>query len=177
MVFDSLPAQTGNSPYGHSLATANAPLPGLGFKRRGTVNGWTCPECGRQFGRRNQSHECAPAMSLDAYFATSRLSVHMERPIFEAVLVHLESVGPLHVEAVEVGILFKRQRTFAELRPKRDRVVLSVLLSRPLQAKRIAKTWVGPGLRRAYFIDLRDPDEVDDELQDWLTEAYLSSPV
>ena len=106
------------------------------------VDGWTCPECGRQFGRRNQSHECAPAMSLDEYFATSR---DMERPIFEAVFEHLESVGPLHVEAVQVGILFKRQRTFAELRPKRDRVVLSVLLSRPLQAQRIAKTWVGQG--------------------------------
>jgi len=114
-------------------------------------------------------------MTLDAYFATSRQEV--ERPIFEAVFAHLESVGPLRVEAVQVGILFKRQRTFAELRPRRDRVVLSVLLSRPLQDARIVKTWVGPGLRRAYFIDLRDPDEVDDELRDWLTEAYLSSPV
>jgi hypothetical protein len=26
---------------------------------------WTCPHCDRQFGRRNQSHECAPALSLD----------------------------------------------------------------------------------------------------------------
>jgi hypothetical protein len=139
-----------------------------------TVAGWTCTECGRQFGRRNQSHECAPAMSLEDYFATSRAR---ERPIFEAVLEHLETVGPLHVEALMVGIFFKRQRTFAELRPKRDRVVLSLLLSRPLQDARIVKTWVGPGLRRAYFVDLRDPAEVDDDLRDWLTEAYLSSPL
>jgi len=114
-------------------------------------------------------------MSLDDYFATSRQA--LERPIFEAIFVHLESVGPLRVEAVAVGIFFKRLRTFAELRPKRDRVTLSVLLSRPLQSPRIARTWVGPGLRRGYFIDLRDPAEVDDELRDWLTEAYLSSPV
>jgi len=139
------------------------------------VNGWTCPECGRQFGRRGQSHECTPAISLDEYFATSRHD--FERPIFEAVFEHLESVGPLHVEAVQVGILFKRQRTFAELRPKRDRVMLSVLLSRPLQHARIVKTWRGSGQRMAYFIDLRDRDEVDDDVRDWLTEAYLSSPV
>jgi hypothetical protein len=138
------------------------------------VGGWTCVECGRQFGRRNQSHECAPTMSLDEYFASSR---DMERPIFEAIAEHLESVGPLHVEAVQVGILFKRQRTFAELRPKRDRVVLSVLLSRPLQHARIVKTWRGPGLRMAYFINLRSPEEVDDDVRDWLTEAYLSSPI
>jgi hypothetical protein len=140
----------------------------------GSVAGWTCAECGRQFGRRNQSHECAPAMSLDEYFATSRA---LERPIFEVVFEHLETIGPLHVEALLVGIFFKRQRTFAELRPKRDRVVLSLLLSRPLQDARIVKTWVGPGLRRAYFVDLRDPAEVDDDLRDWLTEAYLSSPL
>jgi len=138
------------------------------------VAGWTCAECGRRFGRRNQSHECAPALSLADYFATSRA---MERPIFEVVCAHLETVGPLHVEALQVGIFFKRERTFAELRPKRDRVVLSVLLSRPLQDARIVKAWVGSGQRRAYFVDLRDPADVDDDVRDWLTEAYLSSPV
>jgi hypothetical protein len=137
------------------------------------VNGWTCSECGRQFGRRNQSHECVPAMSLDEYFATSR---DIERPIFEAVVEHLETVGPVHVEFVDVGIFFKRQRTFAELRPKRDRVVLSLLLSRPLQHARIVKTWRGSGLRMAYFVDLRQAGDVDDDVRDWLTEAYLSSP-
>ncbi|HEX6568262.1 MAG TPA: hypothetical protein VF015_03825, partial [Acidimicrobiales bacterium] len=49
---------------------------------------WTCPECRRRFGRRNQSHECAPAMTLDEYFSTGP---ERERPIFEAVMAHLES--------------------------------------------------------------------------------------
>jgi hypothetical protein len=139
----------------------------------GSVTGWTCAECGRQFRRRNQSHECAPAMSLDEYFATSK---QFERPIFEAVFEHLEMVGLVHVEAVQVGMLFKRLSTFAELRPRRDRVVLSFLLSRPLQDPRIVKTWRGPASRSAYFVDLRDPADVDETVRDWLTEAYLSSP-
>jgi len=29
----------------------------------------------------------------------------------------------------------------------------------------------------AYFVDLRQPEEVDDDVRDWLTEAYLASPV
>ena len=28
---------------------------------------WTCPECGRQFGRNKQSHECSPAMTLEEF--------------------------------------------------------------------------------------------------------------
>lgn len=30
----------------------------------GVMAGWICPACRRRFGRLNQSHECAPAMSL-----------------------------------------------------------------------------------------------------------------
>ena len=41
---------------------------------------WTCPECGRQFGRTNQAHECAPALSIEEYFSTGP---EWERPIFE----------------------------------------------------------------------------------------------
>jgi hypothetical protein len=135
---------------------------------------WLCPECKRQFGRRNQSHECAPAMSLEDYFSSGPA---FERPIFEAVLEQLRDLDPLHVEAVSVGIFFKRARTFAELRPKRDRVVLSLWLSRRLDHPRIRRTVRGTGERAAYFIDLRAPADVDDQLGDWLTEAYLASPV
>jgi hypothetical protein len=73
---------------------------------------WTCPECGQQFGRIRQGHECAPALSLEEYFSTGPAR---ERPIFEAVLRHLETAGPVHVEPVSVGIFLKRSRTFAEL--------------------------------------------------------------
>ena len=135
---------------------------------------WTCAECGRQFGRRNQAHECTPAMTLDEYFAQRPAR---ERAIFDVVAEHLEEVGTVRIEAVQVGILFKRSRTFAELRPRRDRVVLSILLSRRLDHPRIVKKWHGSGSRSAYFIDLRDPRDIDEELCDWLTEAYVSSPL
>ena len=135
--------------------------------------GWTCPECERQFGRRNQSHDCAPGMSEAEYFATGPA---FERPVYAAVAAHLEMLGPIKVEYVSVGIFFKRMRTFAELRPMRNRVRLSVLLSRRLQHPKIVKTYHGPGLRSAYFVDLYGPDDVDDEVRDWLTEAYLASP-
>jgi hypothetical protein len=135
--------------------------------------GWSCPSCQRRFGRRNQSHTCSPALSLDEYFATGPA---WERPIYDAVVAHLGSVGPVVVEAVQVGIFIKRVRTFAELRPGRDRVVLSILLSRRLEHPRIARSLVGTGQRAAYFIHLWHPADVDAVVRDWLTEAYLSSP-
>jgi hypothetical protein len=138
-----------------------------------TAGPWVCPACARSFGRRGQSHECAPAISLDAYFAARP---PFERSICEAVTAHLESLGPLVVEAVDVGILFKRRRTFAELRPKRSSIALSLLVSREISHPRIARVLRASRERRACFVDLRSSAEVDETVRGWLTEAYFSSP-
>ena len=76
------------------------------------VPAWECPSCGRRFGRRGQGHECAPALTLDEYFATG--PPH-ERPLFDAVVAHLRAVGPVHVEPVSVGILRELARTTRDL--------------------------------------------------------------
>jgi putative ubiquitin-RnfH superfamily antitoxin RatB of RatAB toxin-antitoxin module len=116
---------------------------------------------------------CAPALALDAYFSSAPA---YERPVYQAVASHLETLGPLHVEAVSVGILFKRVRTFAELRPKRDRLELSVLLSRVVVHPKIVRRTRTSGQRAAYFVALREAADVDEDVRDWLTEAYASSP-
>jgi hypothetical protein len=113
-------------------------------------------------------------MSREDYFARSP---SFEEPIFEAVADHLAAFSPLHTEFVSVGIFFKRVRTFAELRPKRDRVALSLLLSRRVEHARVVRSLSASALRVACFVDLRDPTDVDLEVREWLTEAYLSSPV
>ena len=111
-------------------------------------------------------------MSLDEYFATGP---ERERPIFEAVAAHLESLGPVVIEAVSVGILFKQSRTFAELRPKVNWVALSFLLSRTVDHARIARRVAATGIRTCHFVNLRSTGDVDGLVRDWLTESYLDS--
>lgn len=134
---------------------------------------WTCPECKRRFGRRNQGHECAPAMTLERYLSTGP---DRERPIFDAVMAHLDSVGPVHVEPVSVGIFLKRSRSFAELRPMVRWVALSFSLPRRLTSSRIARRPMSGGGHTWHVVNLRTAADVDDEVRDWLTESYLSSP-
>ena len=140
----------------------------------GTVAGvsWTCPECHRTFGRTRQGHECAPAMSLDEYFATGP---ERERPIWEAVAAHLDTLGPVVVEPVSVGILVKRSRTFLELRPKVRWEALSFSLDRELHDPRIARKMRTP--RWTYHVvNVSEAAEIDDQVREWLTESYLSCP-
>ena len=135
---------------------------------------WTCPECARSFGRRNQPHECTPALTVEEYFATGP---EFERPIFEVVRAHLESLGPVVVEPVAVGVFFKRSRTFAELRPKTRWVTLSFILPTQVMADRVSRRVRISGVRTYHETKLRTPADVDDEVLAWLTEAYLSSPM
>jgi hypothetical protein len=112
-------------------------------------------------------------MSLEEYFSTGP---ERERPIFEAVMRHLDTVGTVHVEPVSVGIFLKRARSFAQLRPLTQWVALSFSLPRPVQHPTITRK-VQPYHGRYYHVAaLRGPDDLDDQLRGWLTEAYLDSP-
>jgi hypothetical protein len=134
---------------------------------------WTCPKCDRRFGRRNQSHDCAPGLTVEEYFATGP---EFERPVFEVVRAHLESLGPVLVEPVAVGVFFKKARTFAELRPRTRWVVLSFLLPTMVTDERISRRQQLSATRSYHETKLREPADVDDQVLSWLTESYLSSP-
>jgi hypothetical protein len=137
------------------------------------VTAWTCPDCHRQFGRNKQSHDCAPAMTLTEYFSTGPL---IEKPVFDAVMAHLDSIGPVHVEPVSVGIFFKQPRKFAQLRPMQKWVALSFSLPRRVDHPLIARKVIAHGSRYYHVVNLRGPDDVDDRIRGWLTEAYFDSP-
>jgi len=111
-------------------------------------------------------------MSLDEYLATGPSH---ERPVVDVVLAHLESLGPVHVEPVSVGIFVKRGRTFVQLRPMVRWEAVSFLLARTVDSPRLARKVVGTGSRRYHTVNVRRPEEVDDQLLAWLTEAYLAA--
>ncbi len=112
-------------------------------------------------------------MSLEEYFSTG--PPH-ERPIFEAVMAHLDALGQVHVEPVSVGVFLKRVQTFAQLRPKDHWVALSFSLPRKVTHERIIRKVIPYSGRYHHVANLRDPDDLDDRIRSWLTEAYLSSP-
>jgi hypothetical protein len=112
-------------------------------------------------------------MTVEEYFSTGP---ERERPIFDAIMEHLESVGPVHVEPVSVGIFLKRGRTFAELRTMTRWVALWFPHASVLDDRRIARRIAASGSRTWYVVNLREPGDVDDRVRSWLTDAYLSTP-
>jgi hypothetical protein len=113
-------------------------------------------------------HVCLPVSSVDDYFAGRPA---YEREVYDAVIGHLQTVGEIDVEAATVGILVKRRRTFVELRPKQKWVELLIMLTRPLDDRRVSRRIIVSRGRFAYVFRLRSAADVDDELRELLTES------
>jgi hypothetical protein len=112
-------------------------------------------------------------MTLEEYFSTGP---EREQPVFEAVWGHLEELGDVRVEAVSVGIFFKRRRTFAELRPKTRWVDLGILL--PRRVSHVRMTRASPtqsGVLTQHGIRLVTPADVDAQVCAWLTESWAAA--
>jgi len=96
----------------------------------------------------------------------------MGRPDLRRRQQHLSSLGPIHEDAVNVGIFVKSDRKLAEFRPRVRSVQLSLYLPYELSDARIARTLPAAADRVVHMINLTSVDQVDDQLRDWLTEAY-----
>ena len=133
------------------------------------MSGWECPTCFRHFARTKQSHECAPAMSIDEYFSTGP---PFERPIFDAVHTYLRTLGPVHVEPVSVGIFIKKEGSFIELRPMTKWVAMSFPLARAVVHSQISRKPIIAGSRFFHVVNLSEPDQLTDDVKSWLAESY-----
>jgi len=109
-------------------------------------------------------------MSIEEYFETGP---PFERPIFERVRDHLQTLDPdIWFEPVSVGMFFKRRSTFVSLRTMTKWIAVGFNLNRRLEHDRLSRKVVSHGGRYFHVVNVRDVDEIDDVLLDWLTEAW-----
>lgn len=130
-----------------------------------------CPRCDREFDRPNTAHVCVPGCTVDEAFAQRP----EQRPVYDAVLAELRELGPVHEDAVQVGVFLKADRKLAELRPKSRWLQLALRLSRPIQSPRVARVMASGRESHWHIIKLASVGDVDDELRGWLAEAYLTA--
>jgi hypothetical protein len=130
---------------------------------------WVCPNCEREFASANQAHVCVPGITVDDLLARHPPWVG---DIYGAVIEHLSSLGPVHEDAVNVGIFLKSDRKIASFRPRVRSVLLSLFLPYELTDSRIARALPVASGRIAHMINITSADQVDDQLRVWLSEAY-----
>jgi Domain of unknown function (DUF5655) len=109
-------------------------------------------------------------MLLKDYFSTGPA---FERPIFDAVMLFVRSLGDVHVEPVSVGIFLKAPHKFCELRPTRKWVAVSFSLRRVAHHRLITRKVLPHGGRFWHVANVPTAADVDEDLLALIEAAYL----
>jgi hypothetical protein len=133
---------------------------------------WTCPQCDREFARARQSHVCVPGCTVDETFADHPAG---QRAAYDAVVEHLRREGPVHEDAVRIGVFLKSEGKIAELRPKARGLTLLLFLAREVDDVRIRRRETTAQGRVMHTLRLLDAADVDDVVRAWLSEAYAAA--
>ncbi len=131
---------------------------------------WTCPNCRRDFGAQGQGHDCRPGLTIDEYAAGA---LDCFRPIYDRIEARLRPLnGDLIIDPIDKMVLFKHGGTFATLTSMTKWVAVGFSLRRKLSSGRLSRKVQEYGSKCFHVVNLTDPDQVDDELLDWLEEAF-----
>ena len=131
---------------------------------------WVCPRCDREFDKARQGHVCVPGGTVDETFAGRP---DYQRAAYDEILAFLRGLGPVHEDAVKVGVFLKADRKLAEIRPMARALSVELYLPRPIEGdERVVRHYaIGRG-RFVNVVRLTGPGQVDERLRDRLAEAY-----
>jgi Domain of unknown function (DUF5655) len=94
------------------------------------------------------------------------------RRIYDALIAHLRTLGPVEEDAVKVGVFLNHEQKFAEIRPLARSLAVWLLLPYSIDSARVARSERISASRYAMYLKLTSLDEVDDELLGWFDDAY-----
>jgi hypothetical protein len=134
--------------------------------KRGSM--WRCPECGRQFANRNQSHACG-RYTLASHFEGKPPAV---RAIFDKVLRVARRNGPIKVLPEKTRIAFQVRMSFAAFVIRRNWVDGHVVLARRFENPRFRRIETFSPRNHLHAFRFESVDDVDVEVSSWLAEAY-----
>jgi len=129
---------------------------------------WRCPECGRRFARKSQTHSCK-TVSLESQLAAAspevtRIYLALERVIRE--------FGQFTAVPTKTQITLLARTTFAGVTVRKNWLNIGFILTREIDHPRIRRVERHSPRACVHTVQLRSERNLDSQLRDWLREAY-----
>ena len=129
---------------------------------------WRCPECGRGFANRNQSHSCSN-VRLESHFSGKSEKV---RELFAALTAIIKKCGPVKILPEKTRIAFQVRMSFIAVQVRRDYLIGHFVFARRLEHARFTRIETFSPRNHLHAFRLDSLAELDDEFASWVREAY-----
>ncbi len=132
---------------------------------------WNCPNCGRSFRNTNQDHSCM-VTDLESHFVNKQQNVIDAFAVIKSEVMKLDGVK---INSVKNAILFQAKSNFLAVKPKKTHLDIEFLLPEKTEEFPVYKVAQATKTKFAHFVRLESPEEVDEQLIQWLRKAYKIS--
>ena len=129
---------------------------------------WVCSACGGRFVTPNMWHSCG-IHSLQELFARSTPDA---LKLAEQYVAILHGLGDVQVIPQRTRLVAVARVRFAGLEPRKHGFRAAFALRRWVESDRIVKREPYNDRWRGHFVDVRSPEDLDDELRGWLQESH-----
>ncbi|HEX5704955.1 MAG TPA: DUF5655 domain-containing protein [Pyrinomonadaceae bacterium] len=140
-------------------------MPSSSKKRSGL---WRCPECGRSFANRNQTHSCSN-VSLESHFTGKSKSV---RELFDKLAGLIEKCGPVKVLPEKTRIAFQVRMSFIAVQVRRDYLIGHFVFGRRIENPRFVRIQTFSPRNHLHAFRINTLSDLDEEFANWIREAY-----
>ncbi|MCA1583067.1 MAG: DUF5655 domain-containing protein [Acidobacteria bacterium] len=129
---------------------------------------WRCPRCARLFANRNQTHACG-RHELLALFAGRDPAIF---ELFQSLEKLVRRCGPVTVLPEKTRIAFQARVSFLAVSPRQMHLIGHFVFARRVPNPRFQKIDTISPRNVVHHFCLERPDELDEEFQGWIREAY-----
>jgi hypothetical protein len=129
---------------------------------------WICPECGRVFARNKQAHSCE-SYSLDPLFYRSGQRI---RDLYETLAGKVMDFGAVDIRVGPYSVSIRNLSTFMNIMVEKDHLTISFVSARLIDEFPVYQNYQHSGKRWSNYVKIESPEEIDEQLLNWLRDAY-----
>lgn len=129
---------------------------------------WRCPECGRSFANRNQTHSCSN-VSLQSHFAGKSERV---RELFDELSALIKKCGPVKILPEKTRVAFQVRMSFIAVQVRRNYLIGHFVFGRRIENPRFLRIETFSPRNHLHAFRINSLSDLDEEFAAWIREAY-----
>lgn len=130
---------------------------------------WKCPNCHREFVKKNQQHSCV-SYPLANHFKNKDYAKTLFTYLKQQIV---KKVGPVKIESLPCCIHFVSSYTFGACWALKDRIRVDFRVDHKITTKKHFKVIQMSPNRFLYYVDLLTKKDIDAELLGWMRKSYF----